>query len=186
MRTRAQVSAAIAPIALIGGWSIAQIRQPTGFDPITDTISALAATAATDSWIMTLALFVLGVCHIVTALGLTEAKLAGRVILGIGGGSIVIVAAQPQPATFHVPAATVGFIALSVWPAFSDLPSRRTSNLVTGMMLALLGWLAVEISRGDLLGLSERVLAAAQSLWPLAVVVLTRSRQQLPRESVRD
>lgn len=33
------VSAAAAPVALIGGWTLAQTRQSAGFDPVTDTIS---------------------------------------------------------------------------------------------------------------------------------------------------
>ena len=72
MRTWAVVSASVAPIALIGGWTLAATRQPAGYDPVRDTISALAARHAADPWIMTAGLAVLGACHVVTAAGLTD------------------------------------------------------------------------------------------------------------------
>ena len=39
-------------------------------------------------------------------------------------------------------------------------------------MLALLAWLVVELREGTHLGLSERLLAGFQALWPLVVVIL--------------
>ena len=42
-------------------------------------------------------------------------------------------------------------------------------------LLGLLGWFATELyGDGGLIGLSERVLAGSQALWPLAVVLLAR------------
>jgi hypothetical protein len=87
-----------------------------------------------------------------------------------------VVAAQPQPAAGHVPAATVGFVALGLWPVASLIPDRRISRVVAIVFVALLGWLAVETRGGHLLGLSERVLAGAEALWPLAVVVSLLAR----------
>ena len=167
------MSATAAPVALIGGWKLAQTRQPGAFDPVVDTISALAARDANDRWIMTVGLFVLGLCHLVTAAGLTEAAPAGRTLLAIGGVAAIAVAASPQPAAAHIPAAAVSFVALALWPAFSGLPDRRTGVLVTLLMLALLAWLLAELREGSHLGLSERLLAGFQSLWPLVIVVLT-------------
>lgn len=172
------MSACTAPVALIGGWSWAGSRQPPGYDPVRDTISALAARGAPDRWIMTTGLAVLGVCHIVTAAGLTEAGIGGRALLSVGGAATVMVAALPQPAAGHVAAATVGFAALASWPAVTLVPSRRKARLAAAGLLALLGWLVVELRRGELVGLSERILAGAEALWPLVVVLaLIRSRQ---------
>ena len=39
-------------------------------------------------------------------------------------------------------------------------------------MLALLAWLVVELREGTHLGLSERLLAGFQAVWPLVVVIL--------------
>lgn len=166
------VSATAAPVALIGGWTLAQSRQAGAFDPVVDTISALAARDADDRWIMTVGLFVLGLCHLVTAAGLTEAASAGRILLALGGAAAIAVAASPQPAPLHLPAAAVSFVALALWPAFSALPDRRTGVLVTVVMLAMLVWLAVELGHGAHLGLSERLLAGFQAVWPLIVVLL--------------
>lgn len=134
------VSAAAAPVALIGGWTLAQARQSGGFSGVGDTISALAAEGADDPWILTAGLFVLGACHLATAAGLNEAAPAGRILLALGG------------------AATVA----------------------TTVMLVLLAWLGLELRVGNALGLSERVLAGLQSLWPLIVAAgVVRSRHVL-------
>jgi hypothetical membrane protein len=166
------VSASVAPVALIGGWTLAASRQGPGYNAVRDTISALAARDATDAWVMTTGLAVLGACHVATAIGLTEAGTPARVLLGVGGAATMAVAALPQPSTGHVPAAAVGFIALAVWPAAARVPQRSIALGASAGLVALLGWLAIELRGGSLLGLSERVLAGAQSLWPLAVAIV--------------
>ena len=70
----ALASAGAAPVLLVGGWTLADALQPPGYDPVRDTISALAALGATDRWVMTSALAGLGACHVVTALGLRPAR----------------------------------------------------------------------------------------------------------------
>lgn len=185
----AVLSAAGAPVLLIGGWTLAAARQPGTFDPTTETISALAAYGAADRWIMTTGLAGLGTCHVITALGLRPAALPGRLVLAAGGLATVLVAAFPLPdegsSTAHAVAAGVAFPALSVWPAlvWRREPSRRlglargVSAGATVVLLGLLGWFGAELyGGGSRLGLSERVLAAAQSLWPLAAVLLARRR----------
>ena len=175
------VSASVAPVALIGGWSLAASRQPSSYAPLRDTISALAAHGATDPWIMTIGLAVLGACHLATASGLTEAARPGRAVLAAGGMATIAVAALPQPSSGHTPAATVGFIALAVWPVLSGVPGRRLAGAATVGLVILLGWLLLELHDGDLLGLSERVLAGAEALWPLAVA-LALSKRRRPAE----
>jgi hypothetical membrane protein len=173
------VSAGLAPVALIGGWSLAASRQPTSYDPVQDTISALAAHGAADRWVMTTGLAVLGVCHMATAAGLSEAGVGGRALLAAGGAATAAVAALPQPNAAHVPAATVGFVALALWPGASPVPSRRVAAMASAVLLALLGWLAVELRRGELLGLSERVLAGAEAFWPLIVTLTLVARRRI-------
>jgi hypothetical protein len=182
----ALASAALAPVALIGGWTLAADRQPGHYRPLRQTISALAAEGATDRWIMTAGLATLGACHLVTALGLRPARPAGRWLLAAGGVSTLIVAAAPQPAhgsaPVHLVAATVGFAALAGWPlaaARDDGPvplGRRAGLFATAVLLALYALLGAEIGSGGLLGLSERLLAGAEACWPLVVVLLLRRR----------
>ena len=81
----ALLSSGAAPMLLIGGWAGATALQPTNYDPLTQTISALAAYGATDRWLMTVALAVVGMCYLVTACGLKRVRLAGRAALVLGG-----------------------------------------------------------------------------------------------------
>jgi hypothetical membrane protein len=180
----AVASAATAPVLLVGGWTLAQALQPPGYDPVRDTLSALAARGATDRWVMTSALAGLGLCHVVTAVGLRPARRAGRLVLAGGGLATVMVAAFPQPvkgnSVAHTVAATVAFVALAVWPAGAARKGRRaplltpsTSAAASAVLIALVVWFAVEIHGGHR-GLAERAAAGAQALWPLAVVLTAR------------
>ena len=138
------VSSAAAPVLMIGGWTVAAALQPGSFDQVTGTISALAGYGATDRWVMTLGL------------------------AGVGGGSVR-----------HTIAAAVGFITLSFWPVLSakrepsvPWPLRlRTGAGATVVLFALLVWFGAELRGGGQVGLAERVLAGAESLWPLVVVL---------------
>ncbi len=182
----AVLSAAAAPVLLIGGWTLAAARQPGSFDATTETISALAAYDAADRWVMTTGLAGLGICHVITALGLRPAALPGRLVLAAGGLATVAVAGFPLPgeggSTAHVVAAGVAFPALSVWPALAwrRAPARLRPGVSLGaatVLVGLLGWFAAELyGGGGRLGLSERLLAGAQAVWPLAAVVLARRR----------
>jgi hypothetical membrane protein len=182
----AVASGVAAPVLLVGGWTIAEARQPPGYSPVRDTISALAARGATDRWVMTSALAGLGACYMVTALGLRPARPAGRAVLCGGGAATILVAAFPQPAhgnsVSHTVAATVAFVSLAAWPVFAARP-RRTAPLLTGSastaatvaLLGLLVWFAAEIHGGGR-GLAERAAAGAEALWPLAVVLSIQRR----------
>ena len=185
------VSSAAAPVLLVGGWTAAARLQPRSFSAITDTISALAADGATDRWVMTAALAGVGTCHVLTGLALRPASPAGRLILMTGGAATVLVAANPEPAggggsVPHTVWAAVGFIALAVWPLAARKrgpavpPGLRpgVSAAAAGVLLGLLVWFGAElIGGGRQVGLSERVLAGAQAVWPLAVVLSCRRSQ---------
>jgi hypothetical membrane protein len=189
-------SAGAAPVLLIGGWTVAAARQLPGFDPVVQTISALAAVDAGDRWIMTSALAGVGVCHLVTALGLRPAARAGRLVLAAGGVATVLVAAFPLPAggvsaPAHGIVAGAAFGALAIWPA---LAWRRRTNPPTALrcsvalpasaaLLGLVGWFVFELRSGVRVGLAERVAAGAQALWPLAVALSAR-RRTAPHGSV--
>jgi|ERR1700722_12799707 len=173
-----------APVLLAGGLTFAEILQPPGYSPIRDTISALAARGATDRWVMTSALAGLGVCHLVTALGLRPVRAGGRALLAGGGVATVMVAAFPQPvvgnSVAHTVAATAAFVSLAVWPAFgahlrSEAPllTFKRSLAASAFLVGLVVWFVAEV-HGSERGLAERAAAGAQALWPLAVVVTTR------------
>jgi hypothetical membrane protein len=178
----ALVSATIAPIALVGGWTTAAHLQPAGYSAIRQTISALAAHGAHDRVVMTMGLLVLGLCHLATAAGLRPARWRGRLMLAVGGAATVAVATFPQPHTgsspAHTASAAIAFVALAIWPALAarrdtdSLLARPASWTASVALVGLLVWFAVALNGRDT-GLAERVLAAAQAAWPLAVVITT-------------
>ena len=176
------VSSAAAPVLLIGGWTVAAARQQDAFNPVVETISALAAYGADDRWVMTTALAGLGICHLTTAAALRGVAPAGRAILAGGGIATVLVAVFPLPAdesgsTAHTIVAGTAFFALAVWPALAGrrdaaqgaAPLRPVASVAAAaVLLGLVGWFGAELtSDGDRVGLTERVAAGAQSLWPL-------------------
>jgi hypothetical membrane protein len=178
MRPWVPFSASLAPLALIGGWTVGAALQPAAYDSGRDTISALAASGAEHPWVMTVGLVLVGGAHLATALGLEESRMPGRVILGVGGVATVLVAVFAQPSGGHLPAAALSFGALACWPAFSGLPTPTLGRVAAGVLLALVCWLGVELGRDERVGLVERVAAGAQALWPLVVVVALRRARQ--------
>jgi len=183
----AVLSAALAPVFLIGGWTVAAGLQPTGYSPARDTISALAGLGATDRWVMTIGLAALGTCHLVTAWGLRPAAGTGRLLLAAGGVATVLVAAFPVPSTgtskVHAVAAGIGFVTLGLWPALAWRRGRPVpwalrplvSIVAAAVLLGLLGWFVVQLSSdGPWIGSTERLVAGAQALWPLMVVLAAR------------
>jgi hypothetical membrane protein len=177
-----RASSLLAPVLLIGGWTLAAAHQAE-FDGVRRTISELAALDATDRWIMTAGIAGTGVCHVVTAAALRPAARAGRVVLAVGGVATVLVAAFPLPAgggtsTTHGTVALVAFVALSTWPFASwrrdggaPWGLRRAVAVSAGAVLTgLVVAFGTSFGPGTHVGLAERLAAGAQALWPLAVV----------------
>ncbi|GAA0654227.1 DUF998 domain-containing protein [Kitasatospora atroaurantiaca] len=179
----ALLSSAGAPVVLIGGWTLADLLRGPGYDPVTQTISSLAAQGAPGRWLMVGALAGLGACHFVTALGLRAASLVGRAALAGGGVASILVALFPQPqgggSLRHGAAVGVGFALLSVWPCLAVDRSRfapwglkpAPSVLVTASMLAGAMWFMLALRDHGAAGVAERVVTAAQSFWPFIVAV---------------
>ena len=186
------VSSAAAPVLLIGGWTVAAARQQDGFDPVVETISALAAYGADDRWVMTTALAGLGLCHLTTATALRGAAPVGRAVLAGGGVATVLVAVFPLPAdesgsVAHTVVAGTAFLALAVWPALAGRrnapgPLRPAASVAAAaVLLGLVAWFGDELtSDTDRVGLAERAAAGAQALWPLAAVWGSRQRRRRP------
>lgn len=195
---------------LIGGWTLAAVLQRDGFDQAAGTISALAALDADHRWVMTTALVGTGIAHVITAAGLRDAAVAGRCVHAIGGAATVAVAAFPLPSgeersAAHFAAAAVGFGALALWPLLSVRRSRQPATaepvtarqpwglrpaIVAGagaVLVGTLAWFIAELAAdSDRVGVSERIAAGAQAMWPLAVVLSTRvSRRRALRPARR-
>jgi hypothetical membrane protein len=169
-------SSALAPVLLAGGWTVAAAQQPSGYDPVVRSISSLAAAGAHSRWIMTLALALVGACHLTTAAALAgSVPRPARGVLAVGGAATGLVAAFPLGTgadSGHALVASVAFVSLAVWPA---LLRDRRGLAAAAVLVALVVWFGVELyGGGHRVGLAERFAAGAQSLWPLAVVLRLR------------
>jgi hypothetical membrane protein len=191
------VSSAAAPLLLLIGPMVAGGLQPAGFDPVRDTISALAAENASERGVMTTALVGVGLAHVATAIGLIGAGKLGRILLAVSGMSTVLVALFPLPAggrtsAAHALFAIVAFVALAFWPmglvskrwgpaeVVRPFPARLPYAIASTVLLfGLLSWFGLEqLVNGPHIGLSERIAGVAESVWPLVVVAAARVAQQ--------
>jgi hypothetical protein len=180
------VSAGLSPALLTIAWLIGDAVQPTSYSPVRQTVSVLAGHGATDRWIVTGAVYGIGVCHLATAAGLRALTLRARVGLVVAGLAAIGIAASPQPVSGsraqHLIFTVIGALAITVWPALgaqrrapaSILVSARVSAAVSLGFLILLSWTVVETQGGASLGLAERVSSAIQTGWPLAVTLSLR------------
>jgi hypothetical membrane protein len=178
----ALLSSGCAPVLFAGGWTIAGLLEGPAYDPATRTISVLAADGASGAWVMTGALVALGVCHLLTAWGLRAAALAGRLALGCGGISAVVVALVPVPSSGgslrHGSVAAVGFTLLAVWPVLAAVRGEAApwalrlppAIMVTVLMGIGAAWFLIEMRVQGAVGIAERAVTCVQSLWPFVVV----------------
>jgi hypothetical membrane protein len=178
----ALLSSSIAPVLLVSGWLTATALQPTTYDPVTQTISSLAALDATDRWLMTAVLALVGACLIVTAYGLGRVRAGGRVALLFGGVCAILVALSPEPgggatSPQHLVAAALGFTTLAVWPCLAlergpsvPWPLRPAVSLAfTAVVVGSAVWFVLALHAHGEAGVAERVVTGLQALWPVVV-----------------
>jgi hypothetical membrane protein len=127
------ICAVLAPVLITAAYLIAGALQPSGYDPIRQTISAMAGYAGADRWIMTGGIILVGVCYLLTAAGLTAIRVPARILLAIAGISGLGIAVSPEPASGpspqHLAWVTLGAITIAIWPAFTAAtppPCRRS------------------------------------------------------------
>jgi hypothetical membrane protein len=178
----AVICAALSPVLLTGAYLVAGTLQPSSYDPIRQTISAMAGYTATDRWIMNGGIVLVGGCYLLTAAGLTSIRAPARVLLAIAGLAGIGIAACPEPASGpspqHLAWAALGAVTIAIWPAFtarraSPLPILTTPGAaaVTIVFAALLAWLFIETRDGSTLGLAERLTTSVQTCWPAVVAI---------------
>src|ERR1700722_5828088 len=149
------VSAGLSPVVVTAGWLVAGAVPPAAYDPVPATGSVMPGSAGTDRWIMTGALLLAGGCQLLTAAGLAGLRRPARIVLAVAGLSSIGIALSPEPARGSTPQhlawTALGAGAIAVWPA---LVARRAPPrplilssygraVVTGVFIALLGWLGL-------------------------------------------
>jgi hypothetical membrane protein len=184
------VSSALAPLILIGGWTLAADLQPVPFDAVRRSISALGSAGMPYHWVIAVALLGVGVCHATTGLALLPAAEPGRALLVIGGAASVLIAVNPQPAgggsLVHEAFSLIGVIVMTIWPIAgmrrdpgAPLGLRPpAAYAMTGVLLVILAWFCLELFNGPELGLAERTVTADQTIWPLIVVMSVLAAKQ--------
>jgi hypothetical membrane protein len=178
----ALLSSGSAPVLLVGGWTTAELLQGPGYDPVTQTISILAAYGAPGYWVMNAMLVALGTCYLATARGLRAARLPGRLALAGGGVAAIALTVFPAPVRGgdfgHGTVVTIGFGLMAVWPVLAargrgpaPWALRPPVTIVVSALMCLgAAWFLVELQSRGAAGVAERALTAAQAVWPLIVV----------------
>jgi hypothetical membrane protein len=182
----AVASAALSPLLVTVGWLVADAFQPRSYSPMRQTVSILAGHTGTDSWIMTWAMLLTGVCYLTTAAGMTALWLPARILLVVAGLCSIGIATSPEPLTgitpVHLAWTTLGAIAIAIWPAVVAwrAPPQlaavrgRTAVIVSVAFAVMVIWVMYEGWFGHALGLAERTTASVQSAWPFVVALVWR------------
>ncbi|MEO6790094.1 MAG: DUF998 domain-containing protein [Ornithinibacter sp.] len=181
----AVISATVAVVSLVGGWTWAAAMQTGGFDARAESISALAATATPHRWVMETALVLTGLAHLVTAGALAPARARGRIVLAAGGLATLLVAAIPLPSRSgsslgHTAVATTSFVLLALWPWFAaraggpPVLAPRVARTAAVVMTAAVVSLGLGTTLGwSSFGLHERAVALLTVVWPLVTAIGT-------------
>jgi len=181
----ALVSAVGAPVSLLATATVAAQLHTSPYDPISQTMSVLAATGS-GAMVMTAGFIMTAACQIVTAAGLYVLSPVPRIVLAFAGCCGLAVAALPVSLDHfvapHLLAAGMGTGMLALWPvlamsaaAFAPAACQRCWAISASIIFAaLLAWVCYEANQGMLLGLAERVAVIGETFWPLAVVATSR------------
>jgi hypothetical protein len=179
----ALISSSCAPVVLVVGFTTATLLEEPGYNPVTQTISVLAAGNHRGYLVLTGTLIAVGSCYMATAWGLHAAKLTGRLCLAGGGLAAILLTVFPAPRTggslSHGAVVGVGFTLLALWPVFATRRGRRApwglrpvpSVVMSAVMWAGAAWFLVEVEIDGAAGVAERVVTSVQALWPVVVVL---------------
>ena len=185
----ALISSASMPVLLTTAWLVADTLQRPSYSPMRQTVSVLSGHAGTQRWIVTTALYAIGLAYLVTAAGMHDLAAAARRGLLLAGAAAIGVATFPVPvhgtSRPHAVCVVVGAVAIAVWPALAArqepvraaVGPRLTAAAIvvsTGLFL----WTAAETRHGPLLGLAERVSSALQVAWPFVVALMLRRAER--------
>lgn len=174
----------LVPSVLPVAWAIAAPLQPPAYSPMRQTVSQLSGYAATDRWIVTGALYIVGVAYVLAARGMAAASMPARTGLALSGIAALGVASFPEPVhgtnSAHAAFTALGAVTLTAWPVITAAQrnivaavGRMRSIAAIVVSIGLFAWTAIETRDGSALGLAER-LSGLQACWPLVVALALR------------
>lgn len=173
------IAATIGPVQNVLGWTISGFLVP-GYDPISKTISDLAADGSPVKWIQSSFFLAGSLLTLMAALSAKSLAFPGRVALffaGLAGfGYTYFPTSTPVSGpNWHVIFATIAFTLFSAWPVLSMRFDRRyhwslrplaAVTAASTMGVTTLWFLVTWLEPGQpIVGLSERVIAVMQVLW---------------------
>lgn len=189
-------AAIVGPIQSVLGWTIAGSLW-SGYDPIKQTISDLAANESPVKWIMS-SFFVLGgLLTLVAALYARTLAMPGRVALFISAICTFGLTIFPTPligySLMHRIFAISSFVLAAGWPILAmrlskDAPwiIRPVASIVgTALQTALALWFLSTWTdpAATSIGVWERVVAVSQALYVSVVVITIYLSQNRPKAS---
>lgn len=175
----ALIASTIGPVQSILGWVISGALWP-GYDPISKTISDLAADDSPVQAIQTSFFFLGATLTVIGAISARTLALPGRITLLLAGLATYALAIFTTPSQVghsdaHRMAASISFVLMSAWPLLSMRFDRRYPWVVRpvaaiastiGLTLISLWFLSTWLDPNTtVVGLSERVIVTAQVLW---------------------
>lgn len=186
IETPAFIAAVIGPFQSVGGWLLAGSLWP-GYDPVTKTISDLAAKDS-PVWPLMSAFFLLGgTLTLLAAVYSKSFPMPGRVVLfsaalATYGLTIFQTPTQDTYSVAHRFFAATAFVLWSIWPIFAtrrDLAAPmllrpKATILATGFFLLLAIWFLSVWTDPNFTaeGVAERILVTAQALYMSLAIVL--------------
>ncbi|MFM6977856.1 MAG: DUF998 domain-containing protein [Micrococcales bacterium] len=188
----AAIAAVIGPIQSVSGWTIAGLLRGDNYDPIRQPISDLAALDSSTFWLQS-SFFMLGAAlWIIAAFSAKAFSWPGRLALLISGLATIGLTVFPTPtqttsSELHRFFAIVQFVLMTAFPLLAMRFDRRYHWLIrpaaaiaaTVVLTAIALWfLAVWVDPSATnVGVVERIIAIAQTLY-LSAVVLVAYRSQ--------
>lgn len=184
----ALLASASIPIVMTTGWLVADTLQPPSYSPMRQTVSVLSGEAGVHRWIVTTALYAVGLAYLVTAAGMHGLATDARAGLLVAGAAAVGLATFPVPvhgtSRPHAVLVAIGSLAIAVWPALvarqaavRAVVGSRLSAAAIVVSSGLFLWTATEVRDGRLLGLAERMSSGLQGAWPFVVALMLRRAQ---------
>ena len=195
----ALIAAIVGPVQSVLGWTIAGSLWP-GYNPVTQTISDLAANESPVNWIMSTFFVLGGVLTLLVSVYAKTLAMPGRVALFVSAICTFGLTIFPTPlvgySIMHRIFAISSFVLSAGWPILAMRKDPRApwilrplaSIVGTALQTALALWFLSTWTdpSATTVGIWERVVAVSQSLYAAVVVVVCYLSNRADRRSLEN